>query len=343
MITITSNTYDLDSILQVAKPGSSIKLESGQTYYTRGAWAFQGRGHISLPEGCRLDATGAIIMLRDAVRSASTGIRQDRDLPIMWCGRDCTIEGGLWDCNAAGHQGWLTQGIRFFGKFRIHNAHIKGMRGTRTAGITTVNPVESFAISSEGDTAGSMVNGCRVTCAPEDDLPDNYVSGIFMGSTSPSSTDISIIQNSEVYLGQHGQFAFAANGSPCWIARCEGKASRGFYNDTGDTVVELEDCRLRGHYAAISVVANQPCRRFIQASDCELSGERAVEWNDRDLDMTGTVVLHRAKTSGRYRAAVLNRVGRGTIVFSRCVHEGEPGEFFVHEGSVGPIEIKQPR
>ena len=323
---MTITTYkneDLDEALWAARPGAVIQLQPERTYYIRGPWQFRNRGHISLPSGCTLVATGATIMLRDAEQTASSGLRVDRDLPILWAGSETRIEGGTWHCNAAGHPGWFTQGIRFFGRFDIGKAIITGMRGTRTPN-QTINPVESFAISSEGDTAGSSVVGVRVEDSGGNE-PNDYVSGIFVGSTVPWSPGqkISKVTLCDVRLGRYGQFGFACNGMT-EFANCHAVASRGFYNDTGDTRAILRNCELHGSYAAVSMVGLKNCTREVGVVGGSLEGERVVEWDEGSTaNMLGTVSVSNAACQGKYLAAIACRPGRPTVIFSGCTITGD--------------------
>lgn len=303
MITTTYKNEDLDDALWAARPGSTLQLQPERTYYTRGAWYFRERDHISLPGGCTLVANGATVVLRNAEQVASSGPRIDRDLPILWAGPETKIEGGTWNCNAAAHPGWFTQGIRFFGRFDISSAIITGMRGTRKPNATK-NPVESFLISSEGDTAGSSVVAVvGMDCGGDD--PNDYVSGIFVGSTVPwkPGQKISRVSMCDVRLGRYGQFAYSCNGMT-EFTNCKGEAARGFYNDTGDTQARLDGCQLMGHYAAISIVGTSNCVRQVSARSCTLKGERAVEWDETSGQMEGFVVVADSTYDSEYAAAI---------------------------------------
>ena len=322
MITTTYKNDDLDEALWAARPGSTLRLQPERTYYTRGPWQFRERGHISLPGGCTLVANGATIVLRDAEQVASSGLRIDRDLPILWAGPGTRIEGGTWHCNAAGHPGWFTQGIRFFGRFDISAAIITGMRGTRQPNQTK-HPVESFAISSEGDTAGSSVVGVKVEDSGGNE-PNDYVSGIFVGSTVPwkPGQEISKVTLCDVKLGRFGQFAYSCNGMT-EFTNCEGEASRGFYNDTGDTRARLFGCELTGHYAAISLVGTSNCVRQVSAQSCTLKGERAVEWHEDSGSMEGCVVLSDSTYDCEHAAAIACKPGRSPVAIIKSVSFGK--------------------
>lgn len=303
MITTTYKNEDLDEALWAARPGSTLQLQPERIYYTRGPWQFRERNHICLPAGCTLVANGATIVLRDAEQVASTGPRIDRDLPILWAGAETKIEGGTWHCNAAGHPGWFTQGIRFFGRFDISAATITGMSATRQPNQTK-HAVESFAISSEGDTAGSSVVGVKVENSGGNE-PNDYVSGIFMGSTVPwrPGQKVSKVSLCDVRLGRYGQFAYSCNGMT-EFTNCKGEAARGFYNDTGDTQARLFGCELAGSYAAISLVGTSNCVRQVSAQSCTLKGERAVEWNEIGCEMEGFVVVTDSTYDSEYAAAI---------------------------------------
>ena len=322
MITTTYKNENLDEALWAARPGSTLQLQPERTYYTRGPWQFRERGHICLPSGCTLVATGATIMLRDAEQVASSGPRIDRDLPILWAGPETRIEGGVWNCNAAGHPGWFTQGIRFFGRFDISSAIITGMSGTRTPNQTK-HAVESFAISSEGHTAGSTVVDVMVEDSGGSDAND-YVAGIYVGSTVPwkPGQKISKVTLCDVKLGRFGQFAYSCNGMT-EFTNCKGEASRGFYNDTGDTRARLFACELTGHYAAISIVGTSNCVRHVAAQSCTLKGERAVEWNEDSGSMDGFVAVTDSNYAAEYAAAIACKPRSSPVVIIKSQSLGK--------------------
>lgn len=304
MIT-TKTTHDsFDDALRAAKSGDVITLEPGREYTTRGAWAFHETGFISVPSGVTIIATGATITLKYPVTSTNGNERPDRDLQLLWCGEEVVIEGGTWDAGGDAHPGWHCGGLRFHGRFEIRNAKIIGLSGSRNSG-TPSGEVESFAISSKGQTAGSIVERVRVNLC-KTWHPDDYVSGIFVGSTGKQKSSApSLVVGCEVDLGEYGQFAYACN-HDTRFKQCIGKASRGFYNDTGDTVAQLDGCDIVGSYAGLSIVGSKTIttERTVVAYECRVTAPRLVEWFEQDAMMSGSVILSGGWFSGQYATAI---------------------------------------
>lgn len=329
MANIKKKTGDLDRILKAMSEGDTVELDSG-IYTTRGAWAFRERDHISLPNGCSIIARpDTIIRLENAEIVDSSGKpREDRDLPILRAGAGTTIKGGVWDCNFEGHPGMYTQGIRFHGVFDIRDARIIGMSGTRAA-TNTVRPVESFAISSVGKTGGSSVAEVEVDACKTNDKND-YVSGIFVGSTEPSYV-WSNVHDCRVNLGSVGQFGIACNGATKF-ERCTVRAMNGFYNDTGSTVAELRDCELRGAYAAVGMVGVDKTNRLVRLVNCNLIGERGVEWYEKSGSMDGTIIAISCKIDAEWVAAIKDSKAATRVSFWGCKKTG--GEWKISLGGL---------
>jgi len=313
MIKINTTTDNFDIALARARAGDVIELEENAVYNTQGAWAFPDSGYLSLKSGVTLIAKNATIKLVNPIRTTGSNLRPDKDLPILRAGSDTVITGGKWDCNYEAHPGWFAQGIRFFGRFAIADSEILGMSGSRASG-TPSNEVESFAISSEGDTSDSQIARVHVHSCKSDD-PNDYVSGIFLGATQPT-TKVSLIEGCRVYLGKYGQFGVSAN-TKVRIEDSEFVASRGFYNDTGPTDVVMVNCDLEGTYAAVEFVSkNAPAvRRQILLRNCSLTGERMLTWDDYTTKMTGFMVAEGCLFSGTYAAAIQ---GTGNIMLAKC-------------------------
>lgn len=309
-ITIESRTKSFDDALRSARDGDVITLQPGTVYTTRGAWAFPDRGFISVPSGVAIIADGATVRLKDPVTGTFGKERPDRDLQLLWCGEEVKIQGGTWDAGCVDHPDWFCGGLRFHGRFEIRDATIIGLSGSRKSGTPSAE-VESFAISSKLQIAGSIVERvvvkqCKV------DHPDDYVSGIFIGSTgAQQSNKPSIVKGCTVDLGLHGQFAYSCNHETRFI-ECIGRASRGFYNDWDDTEAKLEFCDLTGSYAAISFVGSNSIftNRTLVAYCCTLKGQRLVEWFERDQPMIGSVTITGGVFDGEYATAIKGRGGR---------------------------------
>jgi len=329
VITIESKTNSFDDALRSARAGDVIKLSPGYTYPTRGAWAFPDRGFISVPSGVTIIADGATIRLKDPVTGTLGKERPDRDLQLLWCGEEVKIQGGTWDANCSDLLNWFCGGIRFHGRFEIRDAQIMELSGSRKSGTPSAE-VESFAISSVGQTAGSIVERVLVdTCKVG--LPDDYVSGIFIGSTGKqNSSKPSIVKDCKVDLGEFGQFAYSCN-HDTRFTQCIGKASRGFYNDTGDTVAQIDGCDLVGSYAAVSLVGSRtiPTQRTLIAHECRMTGCRMVEWFEQGAMMEGSAVFAGGWFKGEYATAIKGRGGRIILdqvrIPADAKHALEPG------------------
>ena len=295
----------------MAFTGDTIVLEPGGKYTTRGPWQFVN--YMSLQPGVKLVATGATIKLTDAVRAWNGVQRPDHDLPILNCGANTSITGGLWDADWKGQGGWFAQGIRFWGKFRIEGAKIIGLSGSRKSGTPTAE-VESFGISSEGDTSGSLINSCQVSDCKVDSA-DDYVSGIFMGATAPG-TEISLVTYCDVELGVNGQHAYSAN---TWarFSNCAGEASRWWYCDTlGDSRVTIKDSTGKASWAAISSVATGNVRRDIWVNDCTFQAPRLVEWWQKTGNLDGSVTITNTEFAGKFYLAA--SAPKGDMRFLGC-------------------------
>lgn len=309
-ITIESKTDSFDDALRGARSGDVIRLQPGSTYITQGAWAFPDRGFVSVPSGVTILADGATVRLKHPVTGTLGKDRPDRDLQLLWCGEEVIIQGGTWDACGADHIGWFCGGLRFHGRFEIRDARIMGLSGSRKSG-TPVGEVESFAISSKGQTAGSIVERVLVNLC-KDGHPDDYVSGIFVGSNGKQkSSRPSIVRKCEVDLGEHGQFAYSCNHDTRFVG-CIGKASRGFYNDWNDTVAQLDGCDLVGSYAAVSLVGSRtiPTERTLIAHECRMTGCRMVEWFQHEAPMAGSVVFAGGWFKGEFATAIAGTSGR---------------------------------
>lgn len=317
-----------DQVCAIARGGDTIELESGGEYPTAGAWAFPAP-HFTLQSGVTLIASGARIVLRDPAITTGGVVRPDKDLFLLRAGDDVTIVGGLWDANYRGNLGWHCSGLRFYGKFRVKDLTIVGLRGSRQS-QTPSGAVEVFAISSEGNTGGSVVEAVSVKDC-EVSSSESYVSGIFLGGTRTDRR--SVISDCVVNLGELGQFAYSAN-QPTTIQRCIGMAERGFYNDTGDTVgCNITDCTFVASYAGISLVSGTtPSTREVLVRDCNISAPRMVEWWEREMGapMNGGVIVNSSKFKGAMLAAT--KSPRGNISFADITWTDQGGEPFSVQG-----------
>jgi hypothetical protein len=310
--------------------GDVVVLEPGE-YETHGPWA-SSNGNINVASGVTIKAGSATILL-----VAPSGItRIDHDLPILRCGADVVIEGGTWDCNHMGNPGWFCQGIRFHGRFRLICATVIGMSGSRASG-TPSGAVESFAVSSEGDTGGSMVERVTVKSCKSND-PDDYVSGIFLGTTGDvEGAEESIVRDCRVNLGAYGQFAYSSNG-PTRFEGCTGTASRFWYNDTGDTFgARIISCSGVGNYAAISCVSTPGGTvRQVHVQGGQFRFPRGVEWWDQSNEeaINGEVVALDVDFRCAHPASTAARTG--SVTFARCMFP-HGAQSSVAAGSILPV------
>lgn len=335
-----SDAERLDAVLLSLRPSDALTLAPGGTFLTRGVWAFESRGLRSLPERCSVWAHGATVRFHpDAVRKTNGAVRRNRDLALFWCDPGCTIVGGTWDCSSPWAD-WYPSGLRFFGRFTLRQPTVAeapgiGGRAVRVLGGSGSRSVgtESFLVSSEGATGGSVLDGivASAKCADE----DAYVTGIYPGATI-RSTERTTVTGCDVTLGKFGQAAFSASGAPVDFRACTGIAPRWFYVDTGDTVdSSIENCTGTGSYAFASIVGTGPCRRELRISQCLMSGERAVEWYDTTPSadqMTGGVLVEDSEFEGHYLAAVAAR--RGSLLFRGF---NPASEVAVVPGSTAPV------
>lgn len=312
-ITIPANQPTrFDDACRVARTGDVIELQPGGVYETAGCWAFPD--FVSLGSGVKLVATGATVRLTGPQRTAHGVERPDHDLAVLWCGPGVEIVGGTFDGDWKMQGGWFPSGIRFFGRFSISGARITGLSGSRQS-VTPSGSVEAFAISSEGDTGGSVVEAVTVDGCRDD--ADSYVSGIYVGATVQTD-DESVVTNCTVDLGEHGQFAYSSN-QPTRFIGCTGMAARFFYNDTGPTRgTKIVNCSGSGSYAAFSLVAKPGAtHRDVFVRGGRFDFPRAVEWWDQSGgQMTGGVVCQDVDFRCDFRAAV--SAPRGVLAFAGC-------------------------
>ena len=320
--------YILDKVLRTVRSrGDIIQLEDGVTALTRGNWAFPEFGWISLASGVSLRG-GAVKLAPDATRETNGKVRPAKDLNILWCGEEGEIKGTTFDCTAP--TGWNGGGLRFHGRFTVEDCDITGLSGT-------LDVQESFAISAQGKTAGTVVKRVKVyDCYTAD--PKSYVSGVYIGATDGGGGNT--VQDCDVDLGPNGWFCYSSTKHTIFLG-CTGISKRFWYTDTDDGEALLTHCRGTVHYAAVSsvVVKDSPIRR-VMAQDCEFNGSgsaRAAEWWNKGAEVTGNLVFRSCQfTDFAYSAAIVAK--QGSVVFVDCEFPSEetpkesPGD-----GSFEPI------
>lgn len=305
----------LDDAFRAARPGDIIELGDG-IHPTSGNWGFGGdRQWCQMSPGVTLLGAGSartiVRLAPNATRTSEGRVRADRDLNLLWAGAGCRVVGVTFDGNekafAAGPDGpaWHVSGLRFHGHFELGDVVVTGLRGSWQDATTVTGSIESFAVSSTGDTGGSVLEGVRI----RDVAPSAYVSGIFLGATVPPRAG-SLVHNCMVDLGSDNQFEFSANFDTTFSC-CEGHGARaGFYNDTGPTRgIVLTDCRLEAKRACITLVAQKPgderCRFLIRGGI--MNGARLVEIIDKTgLGIPADVVVDGVSWLGEYVTAIDN-------------------------------------
>lgn len=304
---------DLDRALAAARsPGDVIELRAG-VYPTRGNWAHAG--HVSLASGVRLVGAGVddtIIQLSaDAERSAAGIRRPDRDLNVLWGGddvaiSDLTIDGheDLWRSENSIEE-WYVSGLRFRGRYELRRVAIRRLRGSWTPAGTLSDAVEVFAVSSVGDTGGSVVEDVLVDTIPS----DSYVSGIYVGSTI-ATLRRSYVNRCSVRLGSQNQFAFSGNRSVLF-RDCSGVGGAfGFYNDTGPTSdIVMDQCDLAGLWAAVSLIAKDSggVRNGVRIAHSRLHGERGIEvWDKTGAGVAADIEAFHCDVRAQIVAAIAN-------------------------------------
>lgn len=309
---VSKDPFVLDRVLKMVRsPGDVIILGDNVTAATQGTWAFEAYGWISLADGVSLrGGHNSVIRFSSPVLETRGQVRPAKDLNILWAGDGCSVSGLTFDCTAP--EGWNGGGLRFHGRFNVTDCVIKGLSGT-------IGQQESFAISSTGDTSGTVVERVVVhECFTAS--PTSYVSGIYIGATSGDGGNQ--VFDCDVDLGPNGWFAYSST-RPTMFKDCTGSASRFWYTDTGDGEAELQSCSGEVAYAAVSSVAveGEPLRRVL-VRECHFTanGEtvRAVEWWDKTgAKGQGHVVFDACEFGGFSHAAAIV-ADQGAVVFVHC-------------------------
>lgn len=323
----------LDRAFSVARsPGDRIVARNGR-FVTKGNWGFPSYCHLA--QGVSLDLTGSTLSF-DVIANITTQVdgitRPDKDLNILWGAGDNTITGGTF--NATPPNGWYGGGLRFLGKYTISNVLITGLKGSWTQPLAGGGTgVEVFAISSQGLTDQSSVSNVTV----KDVAPNAYVSGIYIGATqSPTTVVGSTVSSCFVDLGSQNMFAYSSTLKTTFTSCTGYGGSYGLYTDTGDMNAIARSCTLRGTHAAISSVGVGACNRYVAALNCNLTGERCVEWWDKTQsadNMVGGVTVTDSQIDSTYTASVAAK--KGNIVMA-CNTLTKPANVAVGTGSFTP-------
>lgn len=310
-MTITVETTDnLDAVLELALPGTVIVLKPG-THYTRGNWVHRGWGYgldgLTIKSIGKATAYRARIALRDPLMEWAGVPRKDKDVSPLWLGAGCRLEHLHIDGAAEENPGLNVTGLRFAGRFEVIGCDITGLRGDYQT------KVESFVISSQGDTGGSIVSEVKAFGM----VPNSYVSGIFLGGTVPT-TRRSSIDKCKVDLGGGNWFAYSANYvTDIWDCHGEG-AEAFFHNDTGPTVdCSIQMCHGETSQAGVRLIGVDRTIRELFVRDSSFKAPRGlVLWQHGEERMTGTVAMTGCSFDGEYAATIIAPHARS--IFTQC-------------------------
>jgi len=277
---------DLHDVLRDNRePGTVINLAPG-TYPMPGNW---GAGEMF--KWCHVEAgvmlRGEDPFRRPVLRFSEAPVlktggkdRPDRDLTMLWCNGypakyrgpfDTTLENLVIDLRHA-PEGWYTSGLRMYNRSVLRNIRILGVRGAQGDETTLSKDVESFAVSSTGNTGGSAWFGL------ESDRAEGYASGFFMGSTDEGEELLSSVAACCCELPPEGWFAFSGN-QKVLFQNCQNTGGRvGFYNDWLRTEdIWVGDSMLNGSLAAVLVRPRAKDQKFsVRIQGGFLTGETAV-------------------------------------------------------------------
>lgn len=208
------------------------------------------------------------------------------------------------------------------------------MRDCRVTGLRGVDrTTEVFAVSSWGDTGGSLVENVMVSGVK----PSSYVSGIFLGGTVRTAV-LSRVVRCEVDLGSGNWFAYAANFSTS-IEACSGRGVEAwFHNDFGDTEnVSIIGGSGDASEAAIRLITTVDGVRQLYAMELRVRAPRGLVLWQKSGRMTGGVVLVSAKMDGQYSVAAVAPECPAILIDcdlaknSECQHKtGSPRPVFIN-------------
>jgi hypothetical protein len=313
MIISLAPTDDFDAALQFSKPGDVLELDSAARYTTRGNWAHPswGYGYNSRTIRCRQGAVSLAerptLALSDAFMAPGGVYRPALDVNILWLGAGCTIADINFDCSLPASPSFRTGGLRFAGTYDLRRCGITGLRGSWAAKI------EVFAVSSQGDTSGSIVEQVRVYSV----TPNSYVSGIFLGGTVPATSHARVL-NCDVNLGGDNMFCYSAN-YDTRFSRCAGTGAQAwFHNDTGPTRnAVIEDCAGSASAAAFRLISVDGAIRELTAIRCNISSPKGVVlWQASGGVMEGSVVVRDSNMPGEYVVTAV--APRASTTFINC-------------------------
>lgn len=324
-----SSPSELDRAFLLARSPGDVITARGGNFTTKGNWGFPNYCHLA--SGVTLDFTDSTLKF-DTLANLTTqtgGVtRPDKDLNILWGEGNNTIIGGKFD--ATPPAGWYGGGLRFSGVYKVSGSTIVGLKGSWAANV------EVFAVSSQGNTDGSIVENVTV----KEVAQDSYVSGIYVGATVyPVTVAPSVVTNCNVDLGFNNQFAYSSTRKTVFT-NCVGSGVKyGLYTDTRDMVAVLIGCKLTASWAAISSIGMASTTRMVSATNCELTGERGIEWWDKtgtaDV-MVGGVVISASTLNSKYTATVLAKKGNLSIVTTNIL---QPVNLVVSPGCVTPMVL----
>lgn len=318
--------------------GDRIVVEKNAQPATRGTWAFAEHGYRSVAVGVGLTfEEGAFLhMSPDAVRKINGVDHPDKSLNLIYAGGDNVFEGVSLDGHGDQFPGWSVLGIRFFGR-RIHRGgSIRGLSGHRSG-------AESFAVSAEGATGGSVTGNVQVVdCLTED--ATTYVAGIYDGATADNGLT-SIVENCHVELGPFGQFAYSSSFRTVF-RNCYGSAMRVWYTDWMDGIAVMENCRGQASYSVVGSIAQHAEQardiRVVGGSYSAPEGRLIELWDKEGQDKRrgshrGGISFSGVKATTKWRAAIDAR--SGYITLADCDIQSSDGDWFAPGSTVRPLVL----
>lgn len=280
------------------EPGTEFVLTQG-VYKTKGNWYYSD--WTTLAPGCKLYGNGSTLLLDSAtaVKSVNNVVRPDRDLNVLWTGKDTYVDNLIVDGNEsaftnvsdASKTWFVTTGLRSFGKLTANNITVQNIRGTFAGVGTLTQQIESFGISVTGADGGSTITGCVVQSCPE----NSYISAISAGHVGPNVAKTNVT-NCKVNVGKNNWFGFGLNCNVN-ISNCEIVAGPriALYNDTNVTEnCVVENCKFSNVEKLISLIippGGSNYKRNVKIKGCNVGftagvARHLVEMWDQNGDAT---------------------------------------------------------
>ena len=257
MVIHLSPNDNFDRALSLMRdPKTEFVLKKGERYKTQGNWAFSD--YHSVGAEVILHGEGARLCLENPIQSYNGIPRKDRDLGVLWCGHNATVENLILDGNEKLYNNpdpskawYVAQGLWGSGTIRANNVTVENIRGAYSAPNSLSGSVEAFAFGSQDNNGGSVFEECKVQNCPE----DSYISCFQIGHDNPVANR-STVKNCTIDIGKNNWFGFGVNCNVD-IINCEIKngVRNAVYNDTGRTSdVRIKDCTFSNIEKALSLI-----------------------------------------------------------------------------------------